>query len=107
MMTTDHSTNVIQFKTPADKQFEEAYADMIMVVHEVIKKHDKLVDSDWLRMMSSMAGQLVFNASPDDHKAHFIQAVAGICSGISKHRDRTGRRKMEVVEFLEFVQLKK
>lgn len=107
-MTDNHSTdNVIPITYKQDKVFNAAYADMIMVVTETMKQHPALSGPDWISMFGSMTGQLVFNADNHDYRQNFIRALAGVVSGICKHRRANGMREMDTEEFLRFVQMKK
>jgi chaperonin GroEL (HSP60 family) len=105
---TDQSTkdNVIYLKTPQDRVFHEAYSDAIMAITDIIQRNPSVDPQDWVSMLSSMAGQMIFNADRQEYKANFIRATAGLISGISKQRKAHGLAPMETIDFLRYVQLR-
>ena len=106
---SDHSTedNVVELFPQQDTVFKETYADTIMALQAIMNKHDKLKPDDWVLLLASLTGQLIFNADPVSYRTNFINGVAGMISGIARHRNTAGMRAMSTREFLDYVQLPK
>lgn len=107
-MTKPPSTNnIIPFPGKVDKEFNEAYADAIMLVTTLISHHPKLTGEDWVSMFSSIAGQLIFNTDEKEYRENFIRGVAGMITGIQAIRRSKELPLMETKEFLNYVQVPK
>ena len=97
--------NIIPFPGGVDKEFNDAYANVIMLIHTAIEHHPKLSGEDWVSMFSSLAGQLIFNTDEKEYKENFIRGVAGMITGIQAVRRSKGLPDMATRTFLEYVQL--
>lgn len=106
-MKPPSTNNIIPFPGNGDKEFNEAYANVIMLVHTAIEHHPKLSGEDWVSMFSSLAGQLIFNTDEKEYKENFIRGVAGMITGIQAVRRSKGLPAMETKDFLDYVQYPK
>jgi hypothetical protein len=99
--------NIIPFPGNQDKDFNDAYANVIALVSDLVTHHPKITGEDWVSMFSSLTGQLIFNTDEKEYKANFIRGVAGMVTGVQVLRKSKGLPIMETRTFLEYVQLPK
>jgi hypothetical protein len=106
-MKPPSTNNIIPFPGNQDKDFNDAYANAIASVSDLVAHHPKITGEDWVSMFSSISGQLIFNTDEKYYKENFIRGVAGMITGIQVLRRSKELPTMETKEFLDYVQLPK